>query len=43
MELCEQAAAFDYCAFWIRVWPADFGDGEVEEIHGARLDFGATS
>jgi hypothetical protein len=39
MELCEQAAALDYCAFWILA--ADFG--QVEEIHGARLDFGATS
>ena len=43
MELCEQAAALDYCAFWIRVLAADYGDGEVEEIHGARHDFGATS
>jgi hypothetical protein len=41
MELCEQAVALDYCAFWICVWAADLG--EVEEIHGARLDFGATS
>jgi hypothetical protein len=41
MELCEQAVALGYCAFWIRVWAADYG--EVEEIHCARHDFGATS
>jgi hypothetical protein len=41
MELCEQAAALDCCAFWIRVWAADYG--EVEEIHGARRDLGAIS
>jgi len=40
MELCEQAVALDYCAFWIRVWAAYFG--EVEEIQDAGRDFGAT-
>jgi len=43
MESCEQAAALDYCALWICVLPADFGEGEVEEIHDARRDFGAAS